>query len=397
MHAFWAYLRAKIRLIASGICVGTSDLVPGISGGTVAFIIGIYEELLQGISSIEPRFLFRFEFRRFFTAISWHILLPFLLGVSIAFICFAHIVTTFLHHETYSTYLYATFMGLVVGSSFFCLKMVKKITPQLLVCMLLGALGSFFMTHARLFIQEGPTFDLVLTKEFLPKITCCNVEENKLVGLTPSDLQAMLSKKYLVESDTLYEHDTKKITTVGTVLQGKTQGFYFDFWLAICGALAVSAMLLPGISGSYILQILGVYGLVLSALVDFISELKGGNFDVASFQTLTSCALGILAGAIIFSRVMKWLFTRYRNETISVVIGFMLGALHAVWPFRKNVWRLDPLHLSAKPLLEPDSLILPSLYSAETVMALGIFFCAVMLIVVVEYLARISRSRPYKA
>jgi putative membrane protein len=112
---------------------------------------------------------------------------------------------------------------------------------------------------------------------------------------------------------------------------------YSTPWIIFCGAAAISAMLLPGISGSYLLVILGMYGIVLENTVTFVTALKSGSFDVTSFIFLAKFAFGIMIGAALFSKIIGHFFERYHDIAMASLAGFVLGSLRAVWPYQENV------------------------------------------------------------
>lgn len=295
-----------LRTFISGVSVGAADIVPGISGGTVAFIIGIYEELLQAIGSINFHTLFRWKFE-------WQFLATFIFGVACSFITLAKGFQYCLNHEAYRPLLYSGFMGLVVGSVIFCARLLPAMTAKTFLCLVLGACSAYMLSGTELVpTQDG----------------------------TPNDL-----------------------------------------FVIVCGALAISAMLLPGISGSYILNILGMYGPILGALVAFVDGIKAGVFDFAAFRIVACMVLGISLGALVFARVVRYLLANYHVATIATLVGFMVGALKCVWPF----WTLaqDPVTGALKPL-EP---IAPDITSLLFLQSCLFFTLGIALVFFVEYLA----------
>ena len=153
-----------------------------------------------------------------------------------------------------------------------------------------------------------------------------------------------------------------------------------------CGMAAISAMLLPGISGSYILNILGLYAPAIAALADFLAALKRGNLDTDAAWFLLSLATGILLGAALFSHVISWLLRRYHSLAISLLCGFMLGALPSVWPFWETAWRINPLRLTKGLDLVPLHPTLPPL-SLDSLLALAFLAAGFSLVLGIELLA----------
>jgi putative membrane protein len=262
-------------LFFCGICMGAADIVPGISGGTVAFILGFYQPLLVSLKTFNysaVQHLFRGNWQALLQQVAWKFLLTLLAGIVCAMICLANLLQTMLAHEVFRIYLYAAFQGLVSASLIFCLRQVQVWNWQMVIVF---GLGSFF-----------------------------GYELTGSVLVQPVD---MLNTPFV------------------------------NGWLILCGALAACALLLPGISGSYLLTLLGVYPIAIKALVDFINELKQAAFDHEAFAVLGCLALGIVIGILAFSRVLSWLLQYYPNQSIACLSGFMIGSLRSIWPF----WSYD--------------------------------------------------------
>jgi len=257
-----------MRTFLSGLLVGAADIVPGISGGTVAFIIGVYEELLASIASFNFKLLFRGEFAAFFKAVRWKFLLTFIAGALFSFISLAKGFQYCLQDERLSVFLYSAFLGLVVGSCFFVARMLSRYTLLTALFFALGFLASYFLSGTEL-------------------------------------------------------------------LANGSESGHESLWIIVCGMMAVSAMLLPGISGSYILNIVGMYGPILSALITFVDGLKAGVFEFAAFRIVACMGIGIALGALTFARVVRYLLAVYRDYTLAALVGFMVGALKCVWPYRQ--------------------------------------------------------------
>lgn len=333
----WNRLKQNfLTIFISGICVGAADIVPGISGGTVAFIIGIYEELLTSIATLNFSnfsLLFQGKIRSFFNAVSWQFLLFFLGGVSLSFITFAKLFTYLLSHEVYRSYLYASFMGLVLGSVIFCSRTLSSFRISSFFSLLCGAVIAFALS--------GGLFT-----------------------------QGSVGTEALLES-----------AKMGPV----------NLWIVSCGMMAVSAMLLPGISGSYLLTVIGMYGVILGALVDFLEGIKEGLFDMSAFQILFSMAIGIALGAILFSRVAIYLLAKHRDLTISMLIGFMIGAGRAIWPFWTYEYKVLPFKLASGPQLIAKEPFLPSMQSPLFLYSCTFFVLGFALVLLIEFMAKRSK------
>lgn len=260
-----------LYLFFCGLCMGAADLVPGISGGTIAFIMGFYHLLLESLKSINIsslRYLLKGDFRFFFQTVQWKFLLPLVGGVVTSIIFLSGILHLILEDELYKLYLYSGFTGLIFASSYFCFRQVDNWTPLTIGALIIGSAVAFLFTGSAI---------------------TTHVNYEPLAFLDP--------------------------------------------WLMLCGLLAISAMLLPGISGSYLLTLLGVYPTVIKALAHFIESLKRGNFDPNDFSILFSLFVGIVTGLIFFARFVSWLLKSYPQPTLALLTGFVIGGIRCIWPF----------------------------------------------------------------
>ena len=261
-----------------GLAMGAADVVPGVSGGTIAFITGIYEDLLDSINAVVPslKFLLKGEFRNFWEEINGNFLLSLFAGIGIAIFSLAKIFSYLL--EFYPVQLWAFFFGLVAGSVVFVGSKITKINVTTLLFFVLGTAISYWITT---------------------------------IPASPS-------------SDSL--------------------GFLF-----IAGAIAIIAMILPGISGSFILLLMGAYTTVLSAIKDL---------DVAKIGVFL---IGCLVGLLSFSKLLKWTLKNYKEATLSLLTGFLLGSLNKLWPWKEVVSTRINSHNEVVPFLDKN--VLPQDYS----------------------------------
>ncbi len=279
-------------LTLRGMAMGASDIVPGVSGGTMAFILGIYEELIHSIRTVgQPHFLrvlFRFRIKEVFQLLNWQFLTAVALGIFLAIFTLSHGLEWLLIHQP--VLLWSFFFGLVLASVFTVSKRISHWTPPLWAALLLAAVGAYI-----------------------------------LVGLVPVQTP---------------------------------QTWWF---LILSGALAICAMILPGISGAFILVLLGKYQYVLAAV---------NNRDLL---TLFFVAVGAVIGLVSFAQVLGWLFKHYHNFTVAALTGLMLGSLRKVWPWKVDVaWLLDSagnrvLDSHGEFIVTQQQNILPSLASTAEV------------------------------
>ncbi|MEE4001873.1 DUF368 domain-containing protein [Tenacibaculum sp. FZY0031] len=241
-------------IMLKGMAMGAADVVPGVSGGTIAFISGIYEELLGSISNINLKLLKTFKnegFKSAWKQVNGNFLAALFVGIFISIVSLAKMISWLLVHHP--ILVWSFFFGLVLASVIYIAKQVTQWNLVSGVLLILGAILAYYITTL-----------------------------NPLVA----------------------EHSS--------------MSFMF-----LAGAIAICAMILPGISGSFILVLLGAYKPVLAAV---------NNRD---FTTITFVGLGAIVGLLLFSRVLKYLFLNYKNYTLVVLTGFIIGSLNKIWPWKK--------------------------------------------------------------
>lgn len=311
-----------LRIFFTGLCMGAADLVPGISGGTIAFIMGIYEPLINAIKSVSWKSLVQ-------RTLPWRFLVCLLSGMACSFLFFSHTISYLLHDPQLRIFLYAGFMGLIASSVYVLAKQMKNWRVKDVAALIIGAIIAYLLS--------GQQF--------------ANM------------------------------HDSNTAT------------FFISPWLIFSGAAAISAMLLPGISGSYLLMVLGVYPIALEALTDFSSGLKNGIIDFPSLIILSNILIGIVLGALIFSHAISWFLRKYHRITLALLIGFMIGAVRTAWPFWEFTLILHPF----KPekglvplLLHP---IFPDITSLVFWQAVSFAVCGFLLVFLPEKLTRKYSSK----
>lgn len=245
-------LPRSVRIFLTGMAMGIADLIPGVSGGTMAFILGIYEQLLSAIKSFNIgllRLLGQLKFKEALAQIPWSFLIPLGLGLGVAIISMARTMQYLLENQP--VYLFAFFFGLIVAS-IIAVGIRVRWTPPTLVALVVGTIAAYL-----------------------------------IVGLVPLNMP----------NDPLT--------------------------LFLSSTVAIMAMILPGISGSFILLILGQYAYVLNAV---------SNLDIL---TLIPVALGAAVGLLGFARVLSWLLGNYHDLTVAVLVGFLIGSLRKIWPWKE--------------------------------------------------------------
>lgn len=269
-------------LVLKGMGMGAADVVPGVSGGTIAFISGIYEELINSIKSINlnaMKLLFTGKFGAFWDTINGTFLISVFAGVGISIFSLAKGLEYLLNH--FPILVWAFFFGLIVASAIYVARSIKNWKIATIIAGIAGITAALFITI-----------------------------------ISPAEAN---------------------IT------------YWFIF---LSGAIAICAMILPGISGSFILVLLGMYKFILAAV---------GNFEIAIILTFLA---GAVIGIIAFSNVLAWLLKKYHNITIAVLAGFMVGSLNKVWPWKEVTETFIGRHGEIKPLAESN--ILPHTYEQIT-------------------------------
>jgi putative membrane protein len=246
-------LSQHIFIMLKGMAMGIAELVPGVSGGTIAFVTGIYEEFISSINNISLstfKTLKTEGFSAFWNRLNGTFLVVLFGGMLLSILSFSKLITWLL--EFHPIPIWSFFFGLVLASVIFVAKAINKWNLAAISLFALGAIIAFYITT-----------------------------------LPPS---------------------------------ANTDSLPFLFF---SGALAICAMVLPGISGSFILVLLGSYKTILDAVND------------KDVKIILTVGVGVVFGILSFARVLKWMFTNYKNATLAILTGFILGSLNKIWPWKK--------------------------------------------------------------
>ena len=301
-------MKKYFLLYAKGIAMGAADVVPGVSGGTVAFITGIYDELLRSISSIPVALglLLRGRIVDAWKAANATFLLVLLLGIMTSVLSLARLITYLLVEQPIPVWSF--FFGLVLVSSHLVVREIQRWNWARGVSLVLGAAFAYWITVA-----------------------------------------------------------------VPLQLGNDPLSLFF------AGAIAICAMILPGVSGSFILVLLGLYSFVLTAV-------KGLDISV-----LLIFASGCLVGIVSFAGVLRWLLARWRDLTLAFLTGLMIGSLNKIWPRKETLtWRTDS-HGAQMPLLQtnlwPEHFAKVSGQDPQLLLAIALAITGVVLVLGLEWLA----------
>ncbi len=398
MHA----LRDWLRVMLCGMGMGVADLVPGFSGGTVAFLTGIYPDLLNSIVSFNARAfraLASLRVSAFFSIIAWEFLLALGMGIAISAGSLVRVIHYILGEPTLRTYLFAAFVGLVMASASICARQVREwLWPQV-AALIGGGVLAFAVTSLSLAnTADGPLYDVVVRQETVSggqtrALTNYDAKTQRVLAVPEATLVAMLSRG-VVEGDTpVYSHSLKQEGTVEDFVQESSPN-RFSAWLMLCGMVAICALLLPGMSGCYMLTILGAYPIFIGSLSDLINGLLKLSFDTEAFWNLASLGVGVVIGLGLFSRVVRWLLHHYRNLTVAAITGFMIGALRSVWPFWSYEYQVVPLRLQEGPQLQLVAPILPDVASGAFWIAVGCSIAGFAIVMILDSMTKHRERLP---
>ncbi|WP_203292737.1 DUF368 domain-containing protein [Luteirhabdus pelagi] len=293
-----------ISVAAKGMAMGAADVVPGVSGGTIAFISGIYEELISTIHNIDLGFFKKWKKEGFRAA--WdHYNLTFLLalfgGVAISILSLAKVITWLL--SNHPILVWSFFFGLVIASILYVGKQITKWN---------------IATGAALILAAAIAYGITLAKPL-----------------------------------------------------GTAESTWFLFF---AGFLAIIAMILPGISGAFILLLIGAYTGLLSTLSQLGEGISKMNWSILSgaLMKVGIFLLGAITGLKVFSRILNWMFDHYKDLTLAILTGFMIGALNKIWPWKEVLSYRTNSHGEEVPFVERS--IMPTQYPEDPQILYAVIF-----------------------
>jgi putative membrane protein len=257
------FISNNFSVFLKGIAMGFADLMPGVSGGTIALILGVYKKLIESIDAISVKNFKTLTLDLFWKKINGNFLVSLFAGILSAVFTLSFLIDFLIH--TYPIALWSFFLGLLVNSIFILKRLVNNWSYLNIALLVLGAVISFFLTQ-----------------------------------ITP---------------------------------KGSDIGLIYIFF---CGFFGIIAMILPGISGAYILLILGAYQTIINLIKMALKSLSSFNLDllIPIYTKLFIFGFGVLVGLRIFSSILKWLFDNENDKTMSILIGLMIGAIHKIWPWQ---------------------------------------------------------------
>lgn len=367
--------------------MGVADLVPGVSGGTIAFALGIHPNLLKSLKTL------RLSSIRHPRNFAWFFLSAVVFGMIVSLALGSHLIHYLLNHALYQSALRALFMGLILGSIYYCLKKILQWNIVHCLCMLVGVFIALSICFFNFNFKAQSTYDvpLVLKENVVStnKISNYDFEKNRLTHVSLADLKSLL-KDGVIDPDTwIYNNEVKRVVKADSCLEF-TYNQVIDPKLIICGALAICAMLLPGISGSQIMQMFGIYEPVVEAIAVWTKQLAMGSIITPSFWLLFNVALGIVIGIAFFSRFFIFLYRKYYYATLSLLVGFMMGSLPSLWPFWSLNYKVHLNQTGYSLALERIKPQIPQLLSPQTWF---VFFMLIAGVSILLFLERIEQKK----
>lgn len=330
-------LSDKIFLVLKGLGMGAANKVPGISGGVVAFVAGFYEEFIYSLKKVNGKafkLLINGRFKSFHQYINGRFLGLLFLGMILSYFSISKILDYLIKH--YELFVWSVFFGMIIGSIYYINKDFKDWNYKTYISLALGILFGI-----------GISF------------------------LNPA-----------TENDNLW----------------------FVFF---CGIISVSGMTLPGFSGSFILILLGNYVLLLvdsvNSLYDTFFEIFSGDFSftqnaerIRTLKVLAVFTLGSITGLVTFSHVLSYILKHYKNITLSAIIGFIIGSLGVVWPWKETIYKINStgeflIDSNGQKIIENYRRYAPEL-NTETFLAITFIFVGILLVLALEWYGKTTRK-----
>ncbi len=379
--AWFGKAKNWIKLYLQGMAMGVADLVPGVSGGTVAFILGLHPDLLKSMKTIRPSSIRRPK------NVAWFLLSAIALGMITMLALGSHVIYHLLNHNIYQCLLRSLFMGLIIGSIFFCLKQVDKWGISRIFSLLLGLFIAFSISYFCNRSTTEPLYDVPLEIKAPTAILneASNYDhQNKLLkNVNWINLKSLYQEGFVDPDTWIFSHDYKGFLQVESCLE-KNLNRSFHLKIGLCGALSIGAMILPGISGNQIMQIMGCYETIIEAIALWTGGLLQGSIINSSFWILVSLGLGIIVGIASFSRILIYFYTKYFSLTLSLLIGFMMGSITNLWPFWRVTYHISLLKDQYRLTLQRIAPEMPALTSYQTGLALTMVILGIGAVIVME-------------
>jgi putative membrane protein len=299
-----------IFLTLKGFAMGAANVIPGVSGGTIALITGVFERLINAIKSfniVAIRLLFKGKIKELIKHIDLWFLIAVFSGMIISVISLARVLKYLF--ESYPVFIWSFFFGLILASVFYVGKTIQKVNFGVILFFIIGTA--------------------------------------------------------LAVSISLMEHATQNDSF---------------FYLVICGVVAICSMILPGLSGSYVLILMGNYELVM---IDSVNN--------ADLGILIPVIIGAIVGLIAFSHLLSWIYKKYKDQTISILTGFILGSLGVLWPWKNENFLLDAagnfILKDGDKIPQVATKYIPDSFNKEVIIAILLMLSGIIVISLIEKIA----------
>jgi len=303
-------MKTYIYLVLKGFAMGAANVIPGVSGGTIALITGVFERLINAIKSFNGKaikLLFAGKIKELIKHVDLYFLISVFSGMVASVVTLAKVLEyLFLN---YPVFVWAFFFGLILASVYYVGRTIKKWNFSVILTFVVGTAIAITIT----------------------------------------------SLNHATENDAF-------------------------FYLILCGVVAICSMILPGLSGSFILILMGNYQLVMLHAVN--------NADIT---ILTPVIIGAIVGLIAFSHVLSWIYKKYKDQTISILTGFILGSLSVLWPWQQEYYLLDDggeyILKNGEKIVAGTTKFLPESFNSEVIIALGLVVIGIISISLIEKIA----------
>ena len=323
-------MKTFIMRLFKGVAMGVANVIPGVSGGTIALITNIYEELIDSLKSFNLnalKLILKGQFKTLHSQLNLNFLIPIMLGIVLSILSLAKLFDYLL--VEYPAHTWAYFFGLVLASVYYVGLKVKNWNLKIIVTLIIGALVALTISFASPSLTENSSY----------------------------------------------------------------------FYIFICGLVGICGMIFPGLSGSYILMLMGNYHLLMVKSINSISEftqaLLSGNFSTflssSEFNLLIYFLIfliGSVVGLIVFSNIISWIFNKYHDATLALLTGFVFGSLSIIWPWKKEIFNSEIIDRNGEPLLAGYERYLPEIWGINELFVVVMMLIGVLSIVFVEFLAK---------
>lgn len=302
--------------VLKGMGMGAANVIPGVSGGTIALITGIFERIINALKSFDGKaisLLFKGRFKEFFDYVDFYFLVAVFSGMVISIVSLARVFEYLF--SNYPVYIWSFFFGLILASVYFVGKTVGKWKLSVVINFIVGSAVALWLSF-----------------------------------LNPA-----------------------------------TQNDSFVY-LVICGVVAICSMILPGLSGSFVLMLMGNYELVMINAVNDIN-----------LKVIFPVGIGAVVGLVAFSHFLSWIFKKFKDETISILTGFILGSLSIIWPWKNAIYRFDelgaPVLKNGKQMVQGYKLAFPQEFNSEVIFAIILILIGILIIAFMEkYSGKVEKS-----